>query len=284
MTLRVWVGVFAVVAIWALSSASALAKDIEIQVTSAQVNLLRSADYEGKVIRVAKAGDKFVAVTDSGDFYLIKDSETGTFLYIPKHMVQVTGIPVPSGMLISGQMEMPERQDLSYWQVQSKKERSDAGISLNSKSRSGYRVAAHNGKKYPASYDYNTTHSVMADGRQLVRDAMEYLGTPYVLGGTTTRGIDCSGLTQVCLAKQGIKTVHRSSLQALEGRYIHYDDLRAGDLVFFRDDRDSRYLSHVGIYVGGGKFIHASQSMGKVAITSLTSKYFKEHYAFARRL
>ena len=58
------------------------------------------------------------------------------------------------------------------------------------------------------------------DGRELVTDALEFRGTKYVLGGTTKRGIDCSGLVKVCLANQGIDVVHRSSLQALEGRYV----------------------------------------------------------------
>lgn len=122
------------------------------------------------------------------------------------------------------------------------------------------------------------------NGQRLVRDALVYLGAPYVLGGSTSQGIDCSGLTKACLARQGIDVLHRSSLQALEGQYVPHDALRAGDLVFFRDDVDSRYLSHVGIYAGNGRFVHASRSKGGVVVTSLSEAYFKTHYAFARRL
>jgi cell wall-associated NlpC family hydrolase len=145
-------------------------------------------------------------------------------------------------------------------------------------------LTAHNGKKYPAQYDYNYSYRPVIDGVQLVRDAREFLGVEYVLGGESHKGIDCSGLTRVCLARQGIDVVHRASLQALEGRYVQHTDLRPGDLVYFRDDKTERYLSHVGIYVGNNKFIHASGSYGKVVITSLSKDYYKSHYAFARRL
>jgi cell wall-associated NlpC family hydrolase len=144
-------------------------------------------------------------------------------------------------------------------------------------------LVASNGKKYPAQYDYNFDYMPVADGGRMARDAKKYLGADYVLGGTTTQGIDCSGLTKVCLANQGIDVVHRSSLQALHGRYVEYSNLKTGDLIYFRDDKDKRYLSHVGIYIGGGRFIHASASRGGVVINRLSESYFKSHYGFARR-
>ena len=119
---------------------------------------------------------------------------------------------------------------------------------------------AHNGKKYPKSYDHNPNYKSVTDGPRLVRDARKYLSVPYVLGGMDEGGIDCSGLTKKCLENQGIEIVHRASLQALEGKYVAASDLQTGDLVFFRDDKTPRYLSHVGIYMSNGRFIHASGS------------------------
>lgn len=258
------------------------ADEMVVKVTTADSAMLRSPDLDGEVIRTAAAGEEFVAVTNVKDFYLVKDPETGAFLYLHVALAEVLLDKVPENVLVSGQMQPPDEQDLRYWEVDVDIERRNLRR-MQSKSRHGM-LTAHNGKKYPAQYDYQLEYRPRVDGAQLVKDAKKYLGTAYVLGGEDLDGIDCSGLTKVCLAKQGIELQHRSSLQALEGRYIPHTDLEPGDLIYFRDDTDSRYLSHVGIYVGGGKFIHAAQSIGAVAITPLSSKYFKSHYAFARRL
>jgi len=115
----------------------------------------------------------------------------------------------------------------------------------------------------------------------IVAAATDYIGVPYVFGGTSPYGFDCSGYVQYVFAKSGVSLPRTADVQYEVGTPISTTDLVSGDLVFF-----STYTygaSHVGIYVGDGQFIHASSSRG-VTIDSLGSSYWSSHYIGARRI
>jgi cell wall-associated NlpC family hydrolase len=109
-----------------------------------------------------------------------------------------------------------------------------------------------------------------------------YLGTPYKLGGETKTGMDCSGLV-VAVYRQyaGFKLPHDTQKLFKLVKRVDKENLSYGDLVFFSDGYFG--VSHVGIYLGGGKFVHTSQELG-VVVSSLDEDYFRKKYAGARRV
>lgn len=107
------------------------------------------------------------------------------------------------------------------------------------------------------------------------------IGTKYVSGGVSTNGFDCSGFTMYVFDKIGINLPHQSGSQYQMGTAISRDDIREGDLVFF--NTSGKGVSHVGIYVGEGKFAHASSSRG-VIISSLSDSYYVKRYIGAKRI
>ena len=109
----------------------------------------------------------------------------------------------------------------------------------------------------------------------------ELLGTDYKYGGTTENGFDCSGFTQYVFNEFGIDLTRSSRSQAVEGVKIAKKDLRKGDLVFFNTNGKS--ISHVGIYLGSGKFAHSSSKNG-VTINELSEAYYVKRYVTARRV
>ena len=117
--------------------------------------------------------------------------------------------------------------------------------------------------------------------RRIVQTSMKYIGVPYVFGGTSPSGFDCSGYVRYVFAQAGISLPRMADEQYYFGKPISTTDLRAGDLVFF-----STYTygpSHVGIYLGDGNFINASSSRG-VVIDSLGNSYWSSTYIGARRI
>ncbi len=123
---------------------------------------------------------------------------------------------------------------------------------------------------------------------EVVPIALRYLGVPYVWGGTTPSGFDCSGLCKYVYAEIGIDLPRTSRSQYLAGQHIprdRLDLLRPGDLVFFGTDGDPSRIHHVGIYVGDGDFIHAPQTGDVVRVESLTGRIARRaDYVGASRL
>jgi hypothetical protein len=116
----------------------------------------------------------------------------------------------------------------------------------------------------------------------LIVEALAARGIRYRWGGASRGGFDCSGFTRYLFARmRGILLPHSASRQARLGNKVPRDALQAGDLIFFRTYR--RGISHVGIYVGGNRFVHAANRRKDVRVDEITG-YYARRYVTARRL
>jgi murein DD-endopeptidase len=121
-------------------------------------------------------------------------------------------------------------------------------------------------------------------GAAIARNALAQLGVPYRYGGSEPRrGFDCSGLVAYAHAQEGIAVPRTAATQFAAADSVEQGQLRAGDLVFFRTVPRSRAVTHVGIYTGQRRFVHAPQTGRDVVESSLDEAYYRERYAGSGR-
>lgn len=128
----------------------------------------------------------------------------------------------------------------------------------------------------PVSRDGST-----ATIRRVIQTSMRYVGVPYAFGGTSPYGFDCSGFVRYVFGRSGVALPRMADEQFDYGDPVSYSSLQPGDLVFFSTYTDG--VSHVGIYLGDGRFISATSSRG-VAVTRVDDGYWGPRYVGARRL
>jgi hypothetical protein len=134
------------------------------------------------------------------------------------------------------------------------------------------------------------TQATQATGlaTSLLEEAKRFLGTPYRYGGRSPRGFDCSGFVGFVFESYGIRLPRASVHQAREGESVDLGEIQAGDLLFFKTRGRKHRISHVGIYLGEGQFIHAGAWGGRksrcVKISDLDGSYYVQRLASARRV
>ena len=109
-----------------------------------------------------------------------------------------------------------------------------------------------------------------------------FYGTPYRFGGSSSHALDCSGFVQKVFRANGIELPRDSRAQAKYGYKVSLSELKPGDLLFFKTYKQD--VSHVGIYIGDGKMIHAARRGGGVKISSIYDPYYIQRFLFAKRV
>ena len=224
------------------------------------VNVRKEASTSSKVMMVLGINTKLTVIGEEGDWYKVKTSEGNG--YVSKKLLTSNSPTTSRG----GNM-------LSDHKV------SEVSTSNNESTSSSKRTSTGSNSKQ----------------KEIVNYAKKFLKVPYVYGGASKSGFDCSGFTMYVYKKFGISMRHGAQAQAKLGTVVNAnknsasslkENLQPGDLVFFLDYETMDEIGHCGIYIGDGKFIHASSGSGNcIKINSLLpGEYYNTRYCAARRI
>ena len=266
-------------------AASAQPRDAVVD-GSSYINLRADASNSADIITTLDEGTELTVLSVDGEWcYVEWEDETG---YVNANYIYVDGILMadPRG-IVTGSCVNVRSQPSTDSSILTKVY-AGSTVELISLEDGWYvmncdGVAGYISAEYVRPYNPAAASEVGAEAVEL---AMGYLGVPYVYGGSSSRGFDCSGFTMYIYGLLGYSLPHSATSQwESVGTYVERSDLQPGDLVLFCDPSRSngKACSHVGIYIGNNEFIHASSSDG-VRINSLDESYYNGYYKGAKRL
>jgi cell wall-associated NlpC family hydrolase len=129
------------------------------------------------------------------------------------------------------------------------------------------------------------SHHTSYDKDQILQNAKKHLGGKYVWGGTQPKGFDCSGYMKYLYEKEGIEIPRTAYAQSKVGLYVTRSELKKGDLLFFLTDKKRNIpITHVGMYIGDDKFIHAASKKKGIIISSLSKSKYNKIFVKAKRI
>ncbi len=268
-------------------------------ITEDAVNFRASPDTSSKILNQLSKGTKVSVVASEGDWFQVSYSDaTG---WVNGNYITVRDEQISAGVVSAPVLNVRSEPNTTS-EILSKLEKG-AMVEIVEQSGDWYRIFIGENRYGWIHSDYITireervsrgTEKIQTPGnpvveagtdlrKQIVDYSKKLLGIKYVYGGSTTKGFDCSGFVSFVYKKFGMTLPRSSRDMGNGGVAVKKTDLKPGDLVFFDTNGGLNGINHVGIYIGGGKFIHASSSLGrKVTISNLSDKYYTKTYMRAR--
>ena len=250
-------------------------------VTTDGLNVRSEANTDSSILTTLSYGTQVDVISTSGDGTWHQVSYNGITGYVSGDYLQVTEKKI-YGQVTEGPLNIrsgPSTSDavvgsLSTGSVVELQETLDGWYQIDE----GYISS-----DYVAQVDASVAAS-SGTGSQIAQYALQYVGSPYVYGGSSPSGFDCSGFTTYVMKHFGYSVNRTASGQMDNGTAVDRSQLQPGDLVFFNSGNSSKWATHVGIYTGNGQFVHASTSTTGVIVSDLNSSYYSRTYVGARRL
>ena len=237
-------------------------------------NIRKEASTDAEILMVVDINTSLKVIGETGNWYQVETSQGNA--YVSKELLSNKKVSVTN----RGDIDRKTNEQESKDDTSTKNSKEDTNTSNNETS---------------TSEKSNTSSSNSSKAKEIVSYAKKFLGVPYVYGGASPSGFDCSGFTMYVYNNFGISMRHGAQAQSKLGTAVNVDksskssmlnNLEVGDLVFFLDYETMDEIGHCGLYIGDGNFIHASSGSGYcVKINSLLpGEYYNARYCAARRL
>lgn len=261
-----------------------------LAVTGNSVNLRQGPTTSTVIVGKVVEGDNLVSYgkTSDGLWYKVKFGDTEGYIYaeyVTSDSEKIRGEGTINDGVNFRKSPSTSSEIISTLPQNSK-------VTITGSEGEWYKIIANGQEGYVVARCVDRVTATSRSGssstaKKVVEFAKQQLGKKYVWGGNGPSSFDCSGLTKYVYSKVGITLERVSASQATQGIKVDKANLQAGDLVFFSgiNSRSANAkISHVGIYIGNGKFIHAANSSRGVVTDELDSTYYSTHYVTARRV
>lgn len=286
-------------ALTAITVAGASAASLGVgTVTTGPLRLRAGAETGSAVLATAPAGDSVIVLADAGsgwykvDYKSVEGYMSGEYLDVKT----AADVKIGYGMVKTDGAALNMRSGAGTGFDKVASLNNGAVVDIVGIENGWYKVT-YNGATGYVSSDYMITvkdsagsrgdetvvTSTASLGQQLADYSKNFLGCRYVWGGNGPTSFDCSGFTKYVYKQFGYTLNRTATDQLSNGVSVSKGELQPGDLVFFRANT-SKPVSHVGIYIGGGQFIHASTNSYAVQIDNLSSGYYSRVYVYGRRV